>query len=77
MPVTKEVGQKLDRAKWGGRSWVRSDRDAGMLAYLAELVSELLMDSSYTNYSEAPGFEGPLNAFRKEANDQGKDGEEY
>ena len=51
--------------RMSGASWTwphgvaKTDRRCEMVAYLSELVDDLLLDKRNTWCSEAPGFEGP------------------
>lgn len=65
MFVSEAVCAKLKKAKWSGANKEYAAREEEMLAYLSELVDDLLMDSTKTTTSEAPGFEGPLDYYRK------------
>ena len=60
MFVSAEVSKKLDAANWGGKHKTYQARTNEMMAYLSELVDDLLMDPLHTWSSEAPGFESPL-----------------
>jgi hypothetical protein len=63
MYVSPAIHTKLEKAKWGGRDKTAAERACEMMAYLSELVDDLLMDSRETTTSMMPGFEGPLNVF--------------
>ena len=60
MFVSEKVKKKLEAAKFGGKNKKAIDREYEMMAYLSELVDDMLMDKRHTWCSEAPGFEGPL-----------------
>lgn len=58
--MSKDVAKQLRKAKWDGAKLTFEQREPRMMAYLSELVDDLLMDHTKTFTSEAPGFEGPL-----------------
>ena len=58
--VSDRVKVKLENARFGGGKKTPRDREFEMMAYLSELVDDLLLDKRDTWCSQAPGFEGPL-----------------
>ena len=60
MHMSKATVAGLERAKWGGVTKNRLQRETELAAYLCELVDDLLLDPRYTGYSEGPGFESPM-----------------
>jgi hypothetical protein len=64
MYVSPDVKSALTRAKWSGAKKKWEERAHEMMAYLSELIDDLLMDSHETaTSSEMPGFEGPLGTY--------------
>ena len=60
MHVSDFVRAGLSRSKWGGVRATLESRAGDMMAYLSELVDDLLMCKFDTEDSKAPGFEAPL-----------------
>jgi hypothetical protein len=50
----------LNRSTWSGKTKLLMWRKGEMMAYLSELIDDLLMDPRNNTDSEAPGFEAPL-----------------